>query len=72
MKIVVYLSEICGSYYELRENLSRALADLGTGAEISYHTITYDDAVSLNIKGSPSLWINGTDAFESGRSPGIA
>ncbi len=71
MKIVVYLSEICGSYYEVRENLSRALEDLETEAEISYHTITYDDAVSLNIKGSPSFWINGTDAFEGGSSPGI-
>ncbi len=71
IKIDVYLSEICGSSPELRENLDRALAELNVNAEITYRTITYDDAVSGNIKGSPSLWINGKEAFESGNSPGI-
>ncbi len=71
LKIDVYLSEICGSYHELRANLTRALAELAINAEITYQTITYDDAVSRNIKGSPSLWINGKDAFEGGNSPGI-
>ncbi len=71
LKIDVYFSELCGSYHELRENLTRALAELGIDVEITYQTITYDDAVSKNIKGSPSLWINGKDAFEGGNSPGI-
>ncbi len=71
LRIDVYLSEICGSYHELRGNLSRALAETRIDAEITYHTITYDDAVSRDIKGSPSLWINGKDAFEGGNSPGI-
>ncbi len=71
LKIDVYLSEICGSYHELRENLSRALAELSIDAQITYQTITYDDAVTRDIKGSPSVWINGKDAFESGNSPGI-
>ena len=69
--IDVYLSEICGSYYELRENLDRALAELGIQTTVAYHTVYYDDAVSRNIKGSPSIWINGRDAFESSASPGI-
>ena len=72
LTIDVYFSEMCGSYYELRENLDRALAELGTRAEVTYHTVYYDDAVSRNIKGSPSVWINGRDAFESPASPGIA
>jgi hypothetical protein len=71
LKIDVYLSEICGSYHELRENLTRALTGMHVDAEITYHTITYDDAVSRDIKGSPSVWINGKDAFEGGNSPGI-
>jgi len=71
LKIDIYLSEICGSYHELRENLTRALAELNINAEITYLTITYDDAVSRDIKGSPSIWINGKDAFEGGNSPGI-
>jgi hypothetical protein len=71
LKIDIYLSEICGSYHELRENLTRALEELSMNAEITYQTITYDDAVSRDIKGSPSVWINGKDAFEGGNSPGI-
>ena len=72
LTIDVYFSEMCGSYHELRGNLDRALAELGMHAEVAYHTVYYDDAVSRNIKGSPSVWINGRDAFESPASPGIA
>jgi len=71
MKIDIYLSENCGSYHELRENLDQALAELGIKPGVTYHTIYYDEAVSRNIKGSPSIWINGKDAFEGGGSPGI-
>jgi hypothetical protein len=71
MKIDVYMSEICGSYYQLRENLSRAVSESNIAPEVSYHTIYYDDAISKNIKGSPSIWIDGKDAFEGGNSPGI-
>jgi hypothetical protein len=72
MKIDIYLSESCGSYHELRENLGLALADLGIKPDVNFHTIYYDEAVSRDIKGSPSLWINGKDAFEGGSSPGIS
>lgn len=71
MKIDVYLSENCGSYHELRANLERALAELDIKPEVTFHTIYYDEAVSRNILGSPSIWINGRDAFEGGSSPGI-
>jgi len=71
LKIDIYLSEICGSYHQLREHLDRALAELHISAEVTYHTVYYDDAVSLGVKGSPSIWINGKDAFEGGSSPGI-
>jgi hypothetical protein len=72
MKIDIYLSEICGSYHELRGNLDRALAELDIKPDVTYRTIYNDEAVSRNIKGSPSLWINGKDAFEGGSSPGIS
>ncbi len=65
------MSEGCGSYYELRERLEKAIAELGISADVNYQTIYYDDAISRNIKGSPSIWINGKDAFEGGNSPGI-
>ncbi len=71
MKIDIYTAEICGSFHELRDKLDRAIAELGINPEVSYHTIYYDDAVERNIKGSPSIWINGKDAFEGGGSPGI-
>jgi len=71
LKIDIYMSESCGSYYELRDNLERAIAELGIPADVNYRTLYYEDAVSLNIKGSPSVWINGKDAFEGGGSPGL-
>ncbi len=71
VKIDVYLSEACGSYNELTGNIESAVAMTDASVEIIYHTIYYDDAVSMSIKGSPSIWINGKDAFEGGNSPGI-
>ena len=71
MKIDIYLSEICGSYHELRANLDRALAELDIIPDVTYRTIYYDEAVIRNILGSPSIWINGRDVFECGNSPGI-
>ncbi len=71
LKIDVYMSEICGSYHQLRENIDCALKELNDRADVTYHTVYYDEAISLGVKGSPSLWINGKDAFEGGSSPGI-
>jgi hypothetical protein len=71
MKIDIYMAEICGSYHELRANLDRAIEELDIKPNVIYHTIYYDEAVSQNILGSPSIWINGKDAFEGGSSPGI-
>jgi hypothetical protein len=71
MKIDCYLSEHCGSYYQLRDNLGHALKELGSSAEVVYHTISYDEAVSLGITGSPTIRLNGMDLFEGGGSPGI-
>ncbi len=71
LNIDVFMSEICGSYHELRETLDRAISELDIPAEVRYHTLSYDDAVSRNIKGSPSVWINGADAFPGSGSAGI-
>jgi predicted DsbA family dithiol-disulfide isomerase len=69
--IDIYMAEMCGSYHQLRANLDRAIAELQAPAEVVYHTVDYDEAVSLGIKGSPSIWLNGKDAFEGSSSPGI-
>ena len=70
MNIDCYMSESCGSYHQLRENIDRALAELGVKAVVNYHTVYYDEAVGLAIKGSPTIRINGRD-FDEGGSPGI-
>ncbi len=71
LKIDIYTAEQCGSYYQLQEVIRQALGELGIEADVSYRTFYYDDAVSLGIKGSPSIWMNGRDAFEGGNSPGV-
>ena len=71
MKIDCYLSEHCGSYHQLQENISAALRELGLQAEIGYHTIYYEDAVRLGIIGSPTIRVNGRDLFEVTGTPGI-
>jgi hypothetical protein len=72
MKIDCYLSEHCGSYYELRDNIGSALQELGLDAEVAFHTVSYDEAVSLGITGSPTIQLDGNDLFAGGGGPGIA
>ena len=72
MKIDCYLSEHCGSYHRLRENIDRALAESHLRADVEYHTLQYDEAVERGIKGSPSIWVNGRDLFDSAGSAGIS
>lgn len=71
MKIDIYMAEICGSYYDVREVVDQALRGLRLSADVAYHTIYYDDAVSKGITGSPSVWIDGKDAFPVSGSLGI-
>lgn len=72
MKIDCYLSEHCGSYHQLRENIDRALAESGLTASVEYHTIQYDEAVKQGVKGSPSIWVNGRDLFDVESPAGIS
>lgn len=71
MKIDCYLSEHCGSERRLRENLGHALRELDLTAEISFHIFYYDDALALDIKGSPTVLLDGRDLFEIEATPGI-
>lgn len=71
LRIDCYISELCSSYYQLQENVDRALSDLGVVADVRYHTYYFDEAVARGILGSPSVWINGKDAFPGGNSPGV-
>jgi len=70
MKIECFMSEGCGSYHQLRENIDKALSEQGVQADVSYHTVSYDEAMKLGLKGSPHIRINGKDLDEGG-SPGL-
>lgn len=70
MNIECFMSEGCSSYHQLRENIDKALSELKVKADVSYHTVYYDEAVKLGLRGSPTIRINGKD-FDEGSSPGI-
>lgn len=72
MKIDCYLSEHCGSYHQLRENIHAALQELGLNVAVVFHTISYDEAVRLGIIGSPTIRVDGDELFPGSGSPGIA
>ena len=66
MTIDCYLSEHCGSYHQMNENIGRALRELGISAEVRYHTVSYDEAVARGVRGSPTIRINGCDIVGDG------
>jgi hypothetical protein len=61
MKIDCYLSKQCASEHALRQNLSQALFQEGTDAEVTFYRISDTEAEKLGVKGSPSILINGSD-----------
>ena len=71
MRIDCYLSEHCGSYHRLKENIEQALRELSREADVLFHTVYYDDAVALGIPGSPTVRVNGRDLLEIEVGPGI-
>lgn len=71
MKIECFMSESCGSYHQLRENIEKALKELGIEAEVSYPVVYYDEAMKLGLRGSPHIRIDGKD-FDEGGAPGIS
>jgi hypothetical protein len=58
MRIDCYLSPECGSEEALRENITHALAIEKIGAELNFHRIDDEKAVTLGLSGSPSIFIN--------------
>ncbi len=70
MKIECFMLENCGSYHQLRKSIDRALAELNMTADVSYTAVSYEEAVSRGMKGSPTIRINGKD-IDDGGSPGI-
>ena len=61
MKIDCYVSEKCGSEKALRKNIREALTLEGVEVEVNISVIDDVKAVSLGLRGSPSLFINGKE-----------
>ena len=61
MKIDCYLSLRYRSEEDLRKNITFALLSEKVQAEVNFHRINDDNAMSLGLKGSPSVFIDGME-----------
>ena len=61
MKIDCYLSRGCQSEGALKANIAAAIERQGIKAEVNFHRIAADEALSLGLSGSPSIFINGKE-----------
>ena len=65
MRIDCYLSPLCGSKENLKENIKRALELEAAEAEVIFSVINEQEAERLGLMGSPSVLINGIDILPS-------
>ena len=61
LRIDCYLSQGCQSEEALKMNIAAALEKEGIKAEVNFHRINNDEASSLGLSGSPSVFINGKE-----------
>jgi len=61
LKIDCYLSLTCLSEEDLKTNIKLAIEKEQKEAEIKIHRINNDEALSLKLSGSPSIFINGKE-----------
>ena len=61
MKVDCYLSQSCQSEEALNTNIAAAIERAGMKAEVIFHRMNDDEALSLGLSGSPSVFINGKE-----------
>ena len=61
LKIDGYLSQGCQSEEALKKNISAAIEREAIEAEVNFYRINDDEASSLGLSGSPSVFINGKE-----------
>jgi len=66
MKIDFFLSQGCESEEALKINIAAAIKREGVKAEVSVLRIDADEALSLGLSGSPSIFINGNELQPTG------
>jgi hypothetical protein len=60
-KIDCYIIEGCGSEPGLRAVIEEVRKRYPVEIEVNFHTLTTEQAIKLNITGSPAVFINGRD-----------
>jgi hypothetical protein len=55
MKIECYISQSCTSLEHLKVNIDLALKEGGFAAEVHYFRITDEEAMKLQLAGSPTI-----------------
>lgn len=66
MNVVCYLFQGCGAEQVLRENIAQALAAEKVQAEVAYYVIDDKKAISLELSGFPSIFIDGKEIQPQG------
>lgn len=66
MKIDCYLLHGCAAEETLRENIAQALALEQVSAEVTYHVIDDEEAATLGLSGSPSVFFDGKELQPQG------
>jgi hypothetical protein len=61
MDIDCYLFQGCGAEETLRKNIGQALAVERVQAKVTYHIIDDNEAITLGLSGSPSVFIDGKE-----------
>jgi len=66
LTIDCYLSQGCQSQEALKMNIATALERDGIKADVNFHRFNDDEASSLGLSGSPSVFINGKELQPTG------
>jgi hypothetical protein len=66
LTIDCYVSQGCQSEEALKKNIAAALEKEGLKADVHFHRLNNDEASSLGLSGSPSVFINGKELQPSG------
>ena len=66
LTIDCYLSQGCQSEEALKISIATALERDGIKADVNFHRLNDDEASSLGLSGSPSVFINGKELQPSG------
>ena len=66
LTIDCYLSQGCQSEEALKISIATALERDGIKADVNFHRLNDDEALSLGLSGSPSMFINGKELQPSG------